>query len=797
MIPTRSLPLLLSLVAFNMALAQDSTQPQPEVLPKADPVFKGIIARTAQESKANFPLPIKAPKGAPNILLVMTDDVGFGASSTFGGEVPTPTLDALALHGLRYNAFHTTAMCSPSRAALLTGRNAHAVGHGIVVDVPSGYPGYSGIIPHDTVSIARVLRDNGYSTAMFGKHHNVARLQNSQAGPFNQWPSALGFDYFYGFIGAATSQFHPKLYRNTQPAAPSSDPNYILDQDLADDAIQWIHNQKAAAQDKPFFVYYAPGTAHAPHQAPSEWIAKFKGKFEVGWDKVRDDIYARQKAQGIIPADAKLNPRPAEIPPWDSLSATQKKVYARLMEVFAGMLAYQDYQFGRIIGELKRMGQYDNTLIVFIQGDNGATGEGGMDGNLNEMGHLANRYEESIEEMAQHLDEIGGPKLAGVYPMGWAQTMNTPFQWLKQIASHLGGIRNGLVVTWPQRIKARGEIRSQFHHLNDIAPTLLELTGIKAPTVVDGVAQQAMDGVSMAYTFDNAQAPDRHTSQYFELLGNRSIYQNGWMANTKPLRLPFELSPRPGDYQWEIYNLRKDYSQSQDLAQQEPERLQAMQALWWKEAERNKVLPVDNDLQSRDRTATQVTMRAARSNKYEYWGSGISVYQDSAPFMASRPFTLTAHIDVPQKNSSGVIVANGSRFGGWSFFLKDGKPTVIHAFSHRQSETYRIAGQEALPPGPATLRFDFDYDGGGMRKGGVMRISVDGKEVALGRIDKTVVVTAGIGETFDIGRDTGDTVTDELPGDGAFSGKINKVQLDLGPLFGTTKPGGADAVPRL
>lgn len=753
------------------------------VLPKPDPLFQGVIQRNEPESKAAYAPETLPPKGAPNILLVMTDDVGFAASSTFGGDIPTPNLDQLASRGLRYNRFHTTAMCSPTRAALLTGMNPHAVGNGIVTDQASGFPGYNGVIPHNAVSLARVLRDNGYSTAMWGKHHNVARLQNSQAGPFTQWPTGLGFDYFYGFIGAETDQFRPKLYRNTQPVAESTDKDYILDRDLADDLIRWVRNQKAAAPDRPFFAYLAPGTAHAPHQAPKEWIAKFKGKFDKGWDQLRQEVYNRQKAQGVIPADAELTPRPAQIPAWDSLSPVQRKVYGRLMEVYAGMLAHQDYQFGRIVESLRQMGQLDNTLVFFIQGDNGASGEGHLDGTLNEMGHLANRFHETPEEMATHLDEMGGPDTHEHYPIGWALAMDTPFQWVKQIASHLGGIRNGVVVSWPGRIKPSSQMRSQFHHVADVFPTLLEVAGIQAPTVVDGVPQRPIDGVSMAYTFTDGKAPDRRHLQYFELMGNRSVYQDGWMANTKPRRLPFELSPRPGDWEWELYDLNSDYSQARNLAGKEPARLKAMEELWWKEAERNNVLPVDGDMQSKSRADSQTTLMAQRRNHYEYTSGGLMIANDSAPFLGGRSFSIATKLHLAKKHANGVLVASGSRFGGWSFYLVDGRPVALHAFSHRKIDQFRVAAKDPIPPGDADVRFDFDYDGGGMYKGGNLRISVNGKEVASGRVERTIIVPISVGETFDIGLDTGVTVSKELKGEGVFDGRIDRVTVDLGRFF--------------
>jgi arylsulfatase len=744
------------------------------------------------QDTAPAPARVRAPEGAPNILLVLTDDVGFGASSSFGGEIPTPNLDRLASQGLRYNRFHTTGICSPTRAALLTGRNHHSVATGMLTDLPSGHPGYTGILPRSAASVARVLRDNGYSTAMFGKHHNLVRTETSQAGPFDRWPTGLGFEYFYGFIGGDTNQFHPKLYRDTAPVEPSQDRNYILDRDLADDAIRWVHEQKAAAPDKPFFLYFAPGTTHAPHQAPKEWIARFRGRFDPGWDEVRKQIFARQKAAGVIPADAELTPRPAQIPAWASLGAAQKKVSARMMEVYAGMLAFQDAQFGRILDELARMGLRDGTLVMFIEGDNGASGEGTPRGTLNEIGVMGNDFTDDPEYLAAHVDDQGGPDSYQVYPIGWAWAMDSPFQWVKQIASHLGATRNGLVVSWPRRIQAHGEIRSQFHHVIDVAPTLLEVAGVPWPTAVDGIPQQRVDGVSMVYSFDSATAADRRTTQYFEMLGNRALYRGGWLVNTTPRRMPWMKSPpepRGEEYRWELYDLNRDFSQAHDLAEAQPERLAAMQAAWWQEAERNQVLPVDDDMRSRDRVATQAGALAGRPSHFTYWSPDTSVGSDSAPVLGGRSFTVTAHVKVPPKGGEGVLVASGSRFAGFSFYLEKGRPVALYAFSHEARDCFEIAGAVRVPPGEAELRCDFEYDGGGLQKGGLLRIRVNGEEVASGRIGRTFLMPAGIGETFDVGRDTGLTVTPRYAGE--FNGEIRRVDVDLGPLMQPSKPSAA------
>ncbi|MFN8624756.1 MAG: arylsulfatase [Candidatus Binatia bacterium] len=754
------------------------------VLPPAPAPFAGHIGRNAAESTPDFPKLVKAPANAPNVLLVLTDDVGFGAAGTFGGLIPTPNLDRLAANGLRYNRFHTTAMCSPTRAALLTGRNHHAVANGVVTDLSTGYPGYWSILPRSAATIAEVLRQNGYNTAFFGKHHLVQAPQTSSAGPFDLWPTGLGFEYFYGFVGAETDQWTPGLYRGISPVDPPR--GTVLDKDLADDAIRWIHNQKGADPDKPFFVYYATGTAHEPHQAPKEWIEKFRGRFDQGWDKVRDEIYARQKAMGVIPPDAALTPRPDGLPAWDTLSPDEKRVSARMMEVFAAMLSYQDNQFGRIVDELERMGQLANTLIVFIEGDNGAAAEGSLQGSTNAMAAFANGASESQAWLLQMLDEMGGPNTRENYPIGWAWAMSTPFPWFKQYASHLGGTRNGMVISWPARIESTGGLRSQFHHLIDIMPTILEAAGVPQPAVVNGVRQQPIDGVSLAYTFDTPDAADRHVTQYFEMMGNRAIYDHGWLASTTPKRLPWATQQYLGSadpdksYAWELYDLRTDYSQSRNLAATEPAKLKALQALWWKEAERNKVLPLDDRLSLERFAAAEKAYRSKRTS-YVYWGGDVSIADAAAPPLLNRSFSVTADVAIPQGGGEGVLLAYGGRFGGWSFYLKDGKPVVLDTVSRQPKDHYRVAAPTAVPPGPATLRFDFDYDGGGANRGGLMRISVDGQEIARGRVEHTISKLPEMTETFDVGFDTGTTVSDEYTEQGRFNGDLRKLQVDISP----------------
>jgi arylsulfatase len=775
--------LLVPLAGFAAPATEPSRDAAPRgtVLPIPAEPFQGHIGRTVAQSTAAFQQPVHAPAGAPNILLILTDDVGFAASSTFGGPVPTPALDRLAAQGLRFNRFHTTAMCSPTRAALLTGRNHHAVGNGTVADMATGFPGYTSEIPRSAATVAQVLKLHGYNTAFIGKHHNVPASAMSAAGPFDLWPGGLGFEYFYGFLGGDTNQWNPKLYRNNVPVTDSG-PAELLDKKFADDAIHWIHNQQAGAQDKPFFLYYAPGTAHAPHQAPKALIEKFKGRFDRGWDALRAETFARQQAAGIVPANAELTPRPALIAAWAALTPEQQRVNARMMEVFAAMLAYQDEQIGRVIGELERMGKLDNTLVVFVEGDNGGSGEGGPDGSANELAGMVNGVHDTAATLAAQMEQMGGPKSYQLYPVGWAWAMGTPFQWTKQVASHFGGTRNGLVISWPAKIKQIGGIRSQFHHVIDIAPTLLDAVGVPQPKIVDGVKQQHVDGISMRYTFDDPKAAERHTTQYFEMLGNRAIYHEGWVANTTPIRGPWQMGDPKEDpetgYRWELYDITRDYSQAHDLAAQHPDKLQALQALWWQEAERNKVLPVDH---RNGHARAQEGMKAfpPRSNVYTYWGRDISVPVFSSPLLAMRSFSITADVVLPQTPGQGVVAAVGSWFGGWSFYLDNGRPVAYEAVSQRPEHQFKVVADTALPAGAAQLRFDFDYDGGGPLRGGLMRISVNDKEVARGRIERTIIIPAGLGETFDIGFDTGAPVTDAYRDQGRFNGDIRKVQVEL------------------
>lgn len=781
-------------VALANPSAGSASDPARDVLPLPQPPSQAVIGPDLARSVQDFPALPTAPRQAPNVIVVLTDDVGFGAASAFGGPIPTPHLERLAQSGVTYNRFHSTAMCSPTRASLLTGRNAHAIGTGAITDFATGFPGYTGIIPDSAATVADILGGNGYSTAMFGKHHNVPTGQRSPAGPFGQWPLGLGFDHFFGFISSGTDQFHPVIYRdNTRIIEdPGQD---ILDKRFADEAIRWLHNQKAAAPERPFFLYLATGSAHAPLQAPREWIDRFKGQFDQGWDALRAETLARQKRLGLVPKNTRLAAMQKDIPAWDSLSADERRVHARFMEVYAGMLAYQDEQFGRLLGEVERMGLRDNTLIIFIEGDNGSDSNGTPAGRTSEAGEVSNRASTFAEKLAA-IDDLGGPRAEALAATGWAQALDAPFPYYKQVASHLGGTRQGMVVSWPAGISGRG-IRSQFHHVIDIMPTILEAARIPAPVRVNGVDQQPVDGISMAYSFNDASAPDRRRTQYFEMLGNRAIYHDGWLASTTPLRRPWEMVTGPGagdnlaaSYTWELYDLRKDFSQSTDIAARHPGKLKEMQTIFEAEARRHGVFPLD-DRTSFGRMAPMKARYAPDRDHYVFWGKDISLARDVMPPMFNRGFTLTADLRPAPGQQGGVIAAVGSWFGGWSFHLKDGKPAVSHAFSQFPGDQTTVTAPDPLVPGQAArVQYAFAYDGGGAGKGGTVTISVDGRDVARGRIERSIVTPAGTDETFDVGRDTGVPVGKIMPDSGAFAGAIDKVEVRLGAILQKGDPSG-------
>jgi arylsulfatase len=778
-----------ALAVFSLALAAAVATPlsAQEVLPHPQPPFQGKIGRTAKESTPDFPKGIEAPKGAPNVLLIMTDDVGFGASSTFGGPIPTPTYDKLANSGLRYNMFHTTALCSPSRAALITGRNHHTCASGVITEFGTGFPGYNTVMPKSCGPVAEILKQNGWNTSWYGKNHNVPDWQSSQAGPFDLWPTGLGFEYFYGFIGGDTDQWHPALFDGTKPIEAPNNPNYHLDADLADHAVAWIRQQKALAPDKPFFVYYSPGLCHAPHHAPKEWIAKFKGQFDQGWDKVREETLARQIKLGVVPAGTTLTERPKEIPAWDSLTADQKKLYAHMMEVYAGCLAYCDSNIGRVIKAVEDTGQLDNTLIIYIMGDNGASGEGTLQGLSDEVGVAANGVEESIPYLLSIMDTLGGPQNYNHYPVGWAHAMDSPFQWTKQVASHFGGTRNGLVISWPKRIKQTGQVRSQFCHIIDIVPTILEAAEVKEPTMLNGVQQTPIEGTSLVYTFDDANAPTRHKTQYFEMLCNRGIYHDGWIASTSPMRLPWaKAAPGaagadPDDFKWELYHVTEDFSQANNLATQNPDKLKELQEIFDQEAKKYHVYPLDATFAERADVSIRPSLTRGRTT-FTYFPGTIRVPEGAAPDTKNRSFTITAEVEIPDNAAEGVLITQGGRFGGWGLLLLDGKPEFDYAFSNQPQHKYRVSSKEKLAAGKHTLKLDFQYDGSGYGKGGTGTLYVDGQQAAQAKIDRTIPVRFSLDETMDVGMDTGTPVVEdyETKMPFKFTGTIGKVVIQLG-----------------
>jgi arylsulfatase len=771
------------LVAAPLLVAGLAAQ---EVLPQPQPPFQGKIGHTVKDSTPDFPKGVEAPKGAPNVLLILTDDVGFGASSTFGGPIATPSFQRLADSGLRYNMFHTTALCSPTRAALITGRNHHTNASGVITEMATGYPGYNSLVPRSSGSVGEVLRENGYNTSWFGKMHNVPDWMSSQAGPFDLWPSGLGFEYFYGFIGGDSDQWHPALYENTMPIEPYlGKPDYILDHDLADQAIRWMEMQHALAPTKPWMLYYATGTAHAPHHAPKEWIAKYKGQFDQGWDKVREETLAQQIKLGVVPANTQLTARPQQIPAWDSLSSDQKRLYAHMMEVYAGALSYADNQIGRLLDSLQETGQLDNTLVIFIMGDNGASAEGSLQGTTNEIATAGNGVKESLPYLLSMMDQLGGPSTYNHYPVGWAHAMDSPMQWTKQVASHFGGTRNGMVISWPARIKDKGGIRPQFAHVIDIVPTIYQAAGITPPKIMDGVEQKPLEGTSLVYTFDNASAPNQHTTQYFELVGNRAIYKDGWMASTTPLRLPWVTTgyePSPNDFKWELYNINEDFSQANNLAAKNPEKLKELQDAFDVEAKKYNVYPLDSSFASRADPAIRPSLTRGRS-EFTYYPGMIRIPEGSAPDFKNKSWAIAAEVTIPDNGASGVLATIGGNFGGWVLMLKDSKPEFVYALSNQPQHKFRILSDQPIPAGNHVVRFAFKYDGGGLGKAATGVLFVDGKQVAEGRIPQTIPVRVSLDETFDVGEDTGTAVVDDYAArmPFAFTGKLKKFVVVLEP----------------
>jgi arylsulfatase len=770
--------LVLSSVATNL--------PAQEVLPKPDSAFHGKIAVKREGAIPSWPEQAKAPAGAPNIVVVLLDDVGYGAASVFGGPVQTPALEKLAASGLRYNRFHVNALCSPTRASLLTGRNNHQVGFGTVADSASGYPGYNSIWPKSAVSTAEVLRESGYSTAAFGKWHNTPSWEISPVGPFDHWPTSLGFEYYYGFLAGASSQWEPRLYRNTTAVETPGTPEqgYHLTTDLTNDAIRWLHQHDAVVPDKPFYLYYATGATHAPHHVPQSWIDKYKGQFDQGWDKLREETFAREKKLGVIPADAELTPRPKELPAWDSLPADEKKLLAHQAEVYAGFLAQTDYEVGRLLQAIQDEGKADNTLVFYIVGDNGASGEGGLDGYEN--GGPYNSKTASIATRLEHEDQFGGEFFSNHYAAAWAWGLDAPYQWTKQVASHLGGTRDPLIVSWPAHIKDAGGIRSQFTHVTDIAPTIYEVTGIKFPDVVNDAKQIPLEGKSLVYTFDNPDAPSHHNLQYFEMVGNRGIYKDGWWAGARHA-LPWEIGTtgylKPiGQHPWELYDLDHDFSQAHDLAAKYPEKLKELQYLFDSEARRNNVyplLPIPG--QGRPSPATGKTT-------FVYRDGVTRLPNGVTPNLSGRSQRIVANIEIPEAGAEEVILAQGGRYGGFSLYVKDGK--LIYEANLFTPFHEKLVASEALPSGKIEVAFEFTADqvpaptevgitgAASSTAGGVATLTVNGKQVGSGHFAHLSPVNSGT-ETLDVGADTGSPVTGAYQSPDTFTGKIEKVTINL------------------
>jgi arylsulfatase A-like enzyme len=747
----------------------------------------GLITYDAKDPDTSFP-PIERllpPEGAPNVLVILLDDVGFGASSAFGGPCQTPTAERLAADGLKYNRFHTTALCSPTRQALLTGRNHHSAGMGGITEIATGAPGYSSVLPNTMSPLARTLKLNGYNTAQFGKCHEVPVWQTSPVGPFDAWPSGGGgFEYFYGFIGGEANQWYPTLFEGTTPIEITRTPEegYHLMEDMTDKAVSWIGQQKALAPDAPFFVYFAPGATHAPHHVPKEWADKYKGKFDQGWDRLREQTFARQKELGVIPPDCELTARHKEIPAWDDMPAELKPVLLRQMEVYAGFLEYTDHHVGRLVDSLERLGVLDDTLVFYIVGDNGASAEGTLNGTFNEMLNFNGMAAvETPEFLMERLDKLGGTESYNHYAVGWAHAMDTPYQWTKQVASHWGGTRNGTVVHWPKGITAKGESRWQFHHVIDFAPTVLEAAGLPEPVFVNGVQQHPIEGVSMLYSFNDAEAPDRHETQYFEMFGNRGIYHKGWTAVTRhktPWILVGEKTPAFDDDVWELYDTTKDWSQAKDLAKEMPEKLHELQRLWLIEATRYNVLPLDDDPGPRmnpDFAGRPVLIKG--NTQVLFAGMG-HLSENCVLSVKNKSHAVTAEIEVPDTGAEGVIIAQGANIGGWTLYAKDGK--LKYCYNLGGVKQFFAESTDPLPAGAHQVRMEFAYAGGGLGKGGTVTLYTDGQKVGEGQVEATLPNVFSADDGCDVGVDTGSPVSpDYRPGDNAFNGRVKGVQIAI------------------
>jgi arylsulfatase A-like enzyme len=748
-----------------------------ERLPQADPPFKGKIGDTFKDSTPDYPQPVKAPAGSPNVLIILLDDVGFGMCSTYGGPVPTPHLQQLAESGLSYTQFHTTAICSPTRAALLAGRNHHTVSTGTIIECGTGYPGYTGVIPKSTALISQVLRDNGYATSMFGKWHNTPEQSISPAGPFDRWPTGLGFDYFYGFNQGETHQYYPVIYRNTTwvPQPKSPEEGYHFTADMTDEAIAWTRNVRAAQPDTPWFVYFSTGGVHAPHHAPQEYRDKYKGKFDYGWDRQREMTHARQLEMGVIPKGTKLTPRPKEIPSWDSRSDEEKLVYCRLMENYAAYMEYTDAEVGRYVESLRESGELDNTLIFYVVGDNGASAEGGLEGTFSEVASLLG-VQLGLESTINRLDEIGEPSSEPHVPVGWAWAMDAPFQWTKRTASHFGGTRNPMVVHWPKGIQAKGEQRTQFHHVIDVVPTILDVCKIPEPKEVNGIPQKPMEGISLAYTFENPTAEGRRKTQYFEVEADRAIYHDGWVACSR-FGVAWDTSGAEGDdfskAPWELYNIEDDFSQAVDLVSSNPEKLEQLKGLFVEEAKKYRVFPIDPRFSPRLDPRNRIAGELATS--WKYFGNNVFLPEPVGPQLFPAGHTISAELEIPDGGAEGVIACAGSFSAGWSLYVQDSKPAFRYTYFEVADIT--IPGTVELPKGKVVLRTEFTPDSskGG---GGTLRLFVNDKPAGDGKLKRSSF-RHGL-EPFEVGRDSITPIDPAYKDKGSFefTGKINQIRFE-------------------
>jgi arylsulfatase A-like enzyme len=756
-----------------------------DVLPVPDIPAPGLVTYDAKDPDTSFaPIEeLRPPAGAPNVLIVLIDDAGFGSAGAFGGPCATPNAERLAAGGLKLNRFHTTALCSPTRAALLSGRNHHTVGMGGITEIATAAPGYNSMRPNTCAPLAEILKLNGYSTAQFGKCHEVPVWQTSPMGPFDNWPTGSGFEYFYGFIGGEAHQYYPALYEGTTPVEPDRTPEegYHLMGDMTDKAITWVHQQKSLMPDKPFFAYFAPGATHAPHHVPTEWADKYKGRFDDGWDALRERTFARQKELGVIPPEAKLTPRHDEIPAWEDMPEELKPVLRRQMEVYAGFMEFTDHHVGRLFDALEDLEILDDTLVFYIVGDNGASAEGTLNGTFNEMMNFNGAAAlETPEFMMERIGDFGGPDSYNHYAVGWAHAMDTPYQWTKQVASHFGGTRNGTIVRWPAGFDAKDEIRTQFTHVTDIAPTVLDAAGLVEPKFVNGVQQRPMEGVSMRYAFDDAAAAERHETQYFEMFGNRGIYHKGWTAvtrHTTPWLLVGQQAPAFDDDVWELYDTGVDWTQFEDLSAQHPDRLRELQRLFLIEATRYNVLPLD------DRTAARLMPDVAgrpvlvRGNRQRLYGGMGRLSESSIVSIKNRSHAVTAEIVVPEGGAQGVVIAQGGSIGGWSLYMTDGR--LRYCYNLFGVQRFYVGSDAEVPAGTRQVRMEFEYAGPGLGKGGTVRLFLDGEQVGQGTVAATAAMIFSADDTCDVGREDGALVAEDYPVPNAFTGEVRWVEIDV------------------